>query len=91
MKKLRLGIIGTCCRGQLGDYAHNPAEGVEIVAGTDIYEAQRNSFVERYQKEKNTSVNVYSDYREMIEKENLDGVFITSPDYCHEEQAIFAL
>ena len=48
MKKLRLGVIGTCCRGTLADWAHKPEEGVEIVAGADIYPEQRQSFVDRY-------------------------------------------
>ena len=52
MKKLRLGVIGACGRGTLADHAHNPQNGVEIVAGADIYEEQRKSFVERYKKEK---------------------------------------
>jgi predicted dehydrogenase len=91
MKKLRLGVIGACGRGTLADHAHNPQNGVEIVAGADIYEEQRKSFVERYKKEKNADVKAYADYREMIEKENLDGLFVTSPDFCHEEHACYAL
>ncbi len=90
MKKLRLGVIGTCCRGQLADLAHQKKNGVEIVAGADIYEEQLNSFINRY-KEKDSQVKGYYDYREMIEKEHLDGVFILSPDFCHEEHACFAL
>ena len=91
MEKLRLGVIGTCCRGTLADYAHNPDNGVEIVAGADIYEEQRKSFVKRYKDKFNYDVNVYSDYREMIEKENLDGVFVITPDFLHEEMACYAL
>ncbi len=91
MKKLRLGLIGTCCRGTLADYAHDPKNGVEIVAGADIYEEQRKSFVDRYKEKFNYNVNVYADYREMIEKENLDGVFIITPDFLHEEMACYAL
>ena len=30
-------------------------------------------------------------YKEMFEKENLDGVIISSPDFLHEEQAVYAL
>ena len=90
MKKLRLGVIGTCCRGKLADWAHQKDKGVEIVAGADIYNEQLKSFINRY-KEKGSSVNGYLDYREMIEKEALDGVIITSPDFCHEEHATFAL
>ena len=87
MEKLRIGIIGSGYRGTLGDYAHAPADGVEIVAGADIFPEQRTAFLERYRKKYNQEVRVYADYHEMIDEENLDGVFITSPDYCHEEQA----
>ena len=90
MKKLRLGVIGTCCRGKLADRAHQIENGVEVVAGADIYNEQLQSFIERY-REKGSTVKGYLDYREMIEKENLDGVVITSPDFCHEEHATFAL
>ncbi len=91
MKKLRLGIIGTCNRGKLGDIAHNAANGVEVVACADINDMQRQSCIDRYKKEYNYDIHAYYDYREMIEKEHLDGVFVTSPDFCHEEQACFAL
>ena len=91
MKKIRLGIIGSGYRGALADYAHSPADGVEIVAGTDIFPEQRLAFQNRYQQKFGQKVNVYADYHEMLAAENLDGVFITTPDYCHEEQACYAL
>ena len=76
MKKLRLGIIGTCNRGKLGDIAHNAANGVEVVACADINDMQRQSCIDRYKKEYNYDIHAYCDYREMIEKEHLDGVFV---------------
>jgi predicted dehydrogenase len=91
MKKLRFGIIGTCRRGRLADLAHQPENGAEIVAGADISEHQLMRFKERYQDKFKSDVRGYLDYKEMLEKEKLDGVFITSPDFCHEEQAVAAL
>lgn len=91
MKKLRLGIIGTCRRGALADLAHNPENNVEIVAGADISTAQLERFEQRYSEKFNAKVKSYLSYEEMLDKENLDGVFITSPDFCHEEQAVAAL
>ncbi|MDD3154101.1 MAG: Gfo/Idh/MocA family oxidoreductase [Victivallaceae bacterium] len=90
-KTLRLGIIGTCSRGTLGDYAHDPEHGAAVVAGADPYDMQRNAFVERYKEKFHSAVKGYADYREMIEKEQLDGVFVTAPDHLHEEMAVFAL
>ena len=91
MKKIKLGIIGACRRGRLADMAHNPGKGVEIVAGADISELQLDAFKKRYREKFDTEVNGYLDYNEMLKKEQLDGVFITSPDFCHEEQAVNAL
>ncbi|MFA7256102.1 MAG: Gfo/Idh/MocA family oxidoreductase [Kiritimatiellales bacterium] len=87
-QKLRLGIIGVSGRGhRLAELAHKPEDGVEIVAGMDPFDDKLREFSDCY----NHQVGCYKDYRQMIEKENLDGVLITSPDYCHEEQASFAL
>lgn len=90
-RKLRIGVIGACGRGKLADRAHQPDRGVEVVAGADPYQMQQESFVKRYQEKFNCTPNVYADYREMIEKENLDGVFITAPDFLHEEIACHCL
>ncbi len=90
-KKLRIGVIGACGRGKLADWAHDPDQGVEVVAGAEPYQLQQESFVKRYQEKFNYTPNVYADYREMIEKENLDAVFVTAPDFLHEEIACYAL
>ena len=91
MKQLRLGIIGCAGRGQLADHAHKPEDGVEVVAGADIYEDGRARFLKRYKEKFDAVPATYGDYREMLEKEHLDGVFITSPDFLHEEHAVYAL
>ena len=91
MKELRLAVIGCFGRGSLADHAHRPEDGVRIVAGADRYPDAAELFVKRYQEKFNTTPKTYLDYREMIETEKPDGVFITSPDFLHEEQAVFAL
>lgn len=90
-KKLRIGIIGTCRRGTLGDRYLTPEDPVEIVAGADISTRQLDRFRARIQENLKTTPNTYLDYREMFQKEQLDGVFVTSPDFCHEEHAVCAL
>ena len=91
MKKLRLAIIGASGRGRLADYAHQPANGSEIVAAMDPFPDKLEDFTKRYQEKFSAKVNCYSDLMEMLTTEKLDGVFITSPDFCHEEQACAAL
>ena len=90
-KELRLGVIGCTSRGSLADNAHKPDDGVRIVAGADIYPDARELFLKRYEEKFQWKPNVYEDYKEMIEKENLDGVFVTAPDFLHEEMGVFAL
>ncbi|NLC54934.1 MAG: Gfo/Idh/MocA family oxidoreductase [Erysipelothrix sp.] len=71
---LRVGIIG------LGDIAHihvpliNKSEKVKLVAICDIDESKRD-FVK--------DVNFYTNYEEMVEKENLDIVHVCLPHYLH--------
>ena len=93
MKKIRLGVIGCTTRGEVADYAQNRADGVEIVAGADLYPAAQKAFQERFAGKfpGDPLPRVYADYREMIVKESPDGVFITAPDFLHEEMALFAL
>ena len=90
MDMRRIGVIGASGRGNIADYAHIPDEGFTLVAGADLYPEGRERFLKRQEKLHNTP-HVYSDYREMIEKEHLDGVIITTPDFLHEEHAVFAL
>ena len=91
MQKIRIGVIGACGRGHLARFCHNATEGVELVAGADIYEDKLSRFKSEMKEKFNYEPASYLDYKEMIQKENLDAVFVTSPDWCHEEQACYAL
>ena len=57
----------------------------EIVAACDIHEGRLANFVERW----NVPA-AYTDYREMIEKENLDIVSVTTRPEQHAEEMVFA-
>jgi predicted dehydrogenase len=85
-KELRIGVIGASGRGHLAGNVESEELNCKLVAGADIYQESLDKF-----KEKHPNASTYLDYREMLDKEELDGVFITSPDFCHEEQALAAL
>ena len=91
MKELRLAVIGCAGRGRIADLAHDPENGVRLVAGADKYPDAIDRFKVRFGEKFPDEPTCYLDYREMIEKEKPDGVFITSPDFLHEEQAVFCL
>jgi len=86
MTELRIGVIGAGGRGGLARLAHKPDEGVRLTAGVDVRPAALESFREQY----GPDVFVSDDYRELLARKDVDAVFVTSPDYCHEEHAVAA-
>jgi len=85
--ELRIGVIGVGGRGGLAAHAHNPGEGVRVVAGADVSERALAEFASRY----GPGVFVTRDYRELLSRRDVDAVFVTSPDFLHEEHAVAAL
>lgn len=92
-KELRFGVIGASGRGNIAHYTHNPAENCRLVAAAEPYPEPKERFKKAFSEKfpEDPIPTIYDDYREMIEKESLDGVVIASPDFLHEEQAVFAL
>jgi predicted dehydrogenase len=86
-KQLRIGVIGVGGRGALAGEAHRPEEGVWLVAGADVNVKALEQFQERYGAE----TFVTTDYRELLNRSDVDAVFVTSPDFLHEEHAVAAL
>jgi predicted dehydrogenase len=85
--ELRIGVIGAGGRGGLAHYAHKPEEGVRLVAGADVVDAALARFQERY----GADTFVTKDYRELLKHDDIAAVFVTSPDFLHEEHAVAAL
>jgi len=85
-KELRIGVIGAGGRGGLARHAHKPEEGVRLTAGADIDEKALKNFQETY----GADAFVTKDYRKLLERD-VDAVFVTSPDFLHEEQAVAAM
>ncbi len=86
-KELKIGVIGAGGRGGLAGYAHKPEEGVRLVAGADVDAGALKRFAERY----GPDVLVTDDYRDIVKRDDIAAVFVTTPDYLHEEHAVAAL
>ncbi len=92
---IRLGFIGL---GQQAMYLLNGymgIEGVEVVAGCDVYGIKRERFLKRVNdhnatKQKAVAVDVYENYKDLIAREDIDAVVIATPDHWHAFIAIAA-
>jgi predicted dehydrogenase len=85
--ELRVGVIGPGSRGQelIRHLLHIP--GVRIAAICDIYEP-RYAQVNRMT---GTTVPATRDYRELLERKELDAIFVASPIAHHAEHVLAAL
>ena len=92
--KLKIGIIGVYGRGKHAYLAHRPEDGIEVVMGADpLPPADFQKTLPGFQlfKERFPNADLVTDYRELLANKDIDAVFIMSPDFCHEEQAVAAL
>ena len=87
MKQLRFGVIGPGGRGSLASYVEEVDSDSHLVAAADVTAAA----LERFQQKHGPDTYVTSDYRELVARDDIDAVFVCSPDHYHEEHAIAAL
>jgi predicted dehydrogenase len=84
--RVRLGIIGVGNRGdQLLD-AFLPHKDAEIVAICDVYEPYLNPA----KKKVGGDPQLYSDYRKLLDRKDIDAVIIATPDHWHALQFVEA-
>ncbi len=86
MDDLKIGVIGTGGRGGVARHAHKAGEGSRVVACCDKVEAA----LEKGRENFGPDVFTTADYHELL-AQDLDAVFVTSPDFLHEEHALAAL
>lgn len=84
--KLKAGIIGVGIQGENHVKVYKIHPSVEVVAIADIKEEKLKEISSKYGIEK-----TYKDYREMLEKEELDIVSIATPDFLHLEPSLAAI
>lgn len=85
MKKLKAGIIGTGM-GRLHMEGYTKDSRVEIVAICDLNRREAENFAKKY-----GAKYVFTDYKKMLELEDIDLVSIAVPNYLHAPMSIDAL
>lgn len=85
--RINVGMIGPGSRGRelLRQLLRVP--GVEIAAVCDVYEPRFAQVDELVGKK----VSAYKDYREMLERKDLDAIFVATPPMFHAEYALAAM
>ena len=84
---LKIGSIGAGGRGRLVRAAHRPDEGVHLAAVCDVNDA----VLDAYREEFGPGLAVTRDWRDIVARDDLAGVFVTTPDDLHVEPAVAAL
>ena len=85
MKKFRSAVVGCGNIFPMHAVSITRVENAELVAVCDIKEDRAKKKAEEF------GCKYYLDYKEMIEKENLDVIHICLPHYLHPIVAIYAL
>jgi predicted dehydrogenase len=85
--RLRIGIIGSGARGQLLMRYLNQAGGADWVAVADLYNARR----DEAETIAGHSLEKFCDYRRLLERKDIDGVIIATPDHWHARMLLDAV
>jgi predicted dehydrogenase len=88
---LRIGVIGAGGRGNLAWNAHKPGEGSRVVLGCDNDSVEAETAQRRFREKFGEELPIVTDYRELLDRDDIDAVFVTTPDFLHEEHACAAL
>ncbi|MCP3741527.1 Gfo/Idh/MocA family protein [Rossellomorea sp. BNER] len=87
MEKVRIGIIGAGLRSGIAKYWHDP-DGKSVVVGVADVSMER---LKEFQEKINEDAYITTDYRELLERKDIDAIAVLSPDHLHEEHAIASL
>jgi len=83
-KKIGVGVIGA---GSIAEIGHFPSIAqipeAELIAACDPVEEYRNNATRKWRAKA-----VYKDYQEMLKRDDIDVVIISSPNVYHHEHAI---
>ena len=90
--KIKLALIGFGQRGvRLYNAAIKQRNDVEIVAVCDTYEKRLVEFAEMLEKEDGIKRQIYTDYRECIDKSGCDCVVVSTAWSAHIEISMYAM
>jgi predicted dehydrogenase len=92
---IRIGIIGLGRQSVFLTEGFQQIAGVKIVAGADVYGIKRQRFEQNVRKiheskKQSIEVKTYHNYQDLLAREDIDAVVISTPDHWHAIQTIDA-
>ena len=90
-KKFRVGVVGVGQRGYYLLRTISCCSEADIVAVCDLYEDRVEEAVKRVEELRSTTPDGYTDYREILKREDIDVVFVTTAWETHVPIAIDAM
>ncbi|MEL6655758.1 MAG: Gfo/Idh/MocA family oxidoreductase [Bacteroidota bacterium] len=90
--KVRLGVVGCGGRGRGVIFSNIPKiPSAHLVAVCDIIPSRREDAAAQFKEDYGIEVQTYEDFYDMLEKEELDAVVLTTPDFWHMQHAVDAM
>ena len=83
-ERIRMAVIGSGGRAQYLMKIFNKQPNCDIVAVCDVYEPNRNDALKLSAK----AAKGYTDYREVLDRKDIDAVLIGSPDHWHKKMLV---
>lgn len=85
-----VGGMGSSHLGELIAYEKN-GRNVQVRAISDVYERRKQRAQARVKEALGRNIDAYTDYRKLLEREDIHGVIIATPDHWHAPNTIHAL
>ena len=85
MKKAGFGLIGTGLWGEMHARTYTSSPEVELKAICDLREDRAKEVADKYGVK-----DWYSDYKELLERDDISAVSIATPDFAHTDIAVAA-
>ncbi|MBV6646160.1 MAG: Gfo/Idh/MocA family oxidoreductase [Cyclobacteriaceae bacterium] len=90
--KVNVAVVGCGGRGRGVIFSNIPKiPGANLVAVCDVIESRREKAKNEFKKKFGVGVNSYEDFDEMLDKEKLDAVVLTTPDFWHMPHSVNAM
>jgi predicted dehydrogenase len=86
-ERIRLGIIGTGSRGSYLMSELNKLPDIDWTAVCDCYDVRREQAAAKLTGGKAVA---YADYRQLLDRKDIDGVVVAAPDHWHSRMTIDA-